>query len=578
MRYFNALIPYLRFHFNKAYKQGSSRKPWRQIIGSSTGDLTRKSLVCGSLLGLAMLLTSCGGPKEELGYEGYVQGFIGGVAADEPRAALEGQKILSAGGHAADAATAVYFTLAATLPSKASLGGGGVCLVHDNKTKKIEALDFLSRIPSRIPGSASRPSAVPGNPLGIFALHTRYGRFQWAQLVSIGEKLARFGTQASRSLITDLKPVAGALVADPGARKVFLQPNGQVIGEGNFIRQINLAGTLSNLRTKGPADFYQGKFARLLVEGVRHAGGSLSLEDLRAYKPQWKKPITKKIGRFHQVHFMPPPASGGLVAAQMFGMLDDGDLFDDASAEEKYHVLAETALRSYGDRETWLRDDFSIVYPTETLVSDRHLENLISNYRANRHLSPRAFQPTPKQRAENASATSFVVVDREGSAVVCTFTMNNNFGTGRMARGTGIILAVAPTSRGKGPTALGPVMMHNKNSNTLFFVGAAAGGIAAPTALMNVFARSVLANEKLNLAMTASRIHHGGAPDITFHEPNLPKSVTAYLRERGHQVAVTPVLGLVNAVSCPGGLPRDPGSCAIMTDPRGNGLATSASE
>ena len=577
MRYFNILTSYLRFHFNKAYKQGSSRKPRRQISDGPSGELARKSLVCGSLLGLAIILSSCSGPKEELGSEGHVLGFIGGVAADEPRAVLEGQKILSAGGHAADAATAVYFTLAATLPSKASLGGGGVCLVHDNKTKKIEALDFLSRVPSQIPASASRPSAVPGNPLGIFALHTRYGRLPWAQLVSIGEKLARFGTQASRSLITDLKPVAGALVADPGARKVFLQRDGKVIGEGNFMRQIDLAGTLSNLRAKGPADFYQGKYARLLVEGVRHAGGSLSLEDLRAFKPQWKKTMVKKIG-FNQVHFMPPPASGGLVAAQMFGMLDQGDLFEDASATEKFHILAETALRSYADREAWLRDDFSIAHPTETLISDRHLENLISNYRANRHLSPRAFQPTPKQRAENASATSFVIVDRAGSAVACAFTMNNNFGTGRMARGTGIVLAAAPTSRGKGPTALGPVMMHNQNSNTLFFVGAAAGGIAAPTALMNVFARSVLAKEKLSRAMAARRIHHGGAPDITFHEPNLPKSVTAYLRERGHQVAVTPVLGLVNAVSCPGGLPRDPGSCTIMTDPRGSGLAASASE
>tara|TARA_B100000315_G_scaffold260681_1_gene324025 strand:- start:1171 stop:2931 length:1761 start_codon:yes stop_codon:yes gene_type:complete len=577
MRYFKILAPNLRFHLNKAYKQGSSRKPRRQITGGSAGDIRRKSLVCGSILGLAVILTSCGAPKEELGSEGFVQGFIGGVAADEPRAVLEGQKILSAGGHAADAATALYFTLATTLPSKASLGGGGVCMVYDSKTKKIEALDFLNRVPSKIPSSASRPSAVPGNPLGIFALHTRYGRFQWAQLVSIGEKLARFGTQASRSLITDLKPVAGALVADPGARKVFLQSNGQVIGEGNFMRQIDLAGTLSNLRAKGPADFYQGKFAELLVDGVRQAGGSLSLEDLRAFKPQWKKTMVKKMG-FHQVHFMPPPASGGLVAAQMFGMLNDNDLFEDASAREKYHVLAETALRSYGDREAWLRDDFSIANPPNTLISDRHLESLISNYRSDRHLSPRAFQPTPKQRAENASATSFVVVDREGSAVACTFTMNNNFGTGRMARGTGIILAAAPTSRGKGPTALGPVMVHNKSSETLFFAGAAAGGIAAPTALMNVFARSVLAGEKLESAMAASRIHHGGAPDITFHEPKLAKSVTAYLRERGHQVAVTPVLGLVNAVSCPGGLPRDPESCSIMSDPRGSGLAASASE
>jgi len=584
MRYFKILNPF-RFRANSpGYIQSSSRKGLRQItaafINESSGKLSsgiRKISVLGSLLGIGLALSACGSSKEEIGTEGYVQGFIGGIAADEPRAVLEGQKILSAGGSAADAATAIYFTLAVTLPSKASLGGGGVCLVFDAETKKIEALDFLSRVPAHIPSSASRPSAVPGNPLGIFALHTRYGRFQWASLVSIGEKLARFGTQASRSLVSDLKPVAGALVADAEARKVFLQPNGKVIGEGTFIRQIDLSVALANLRTRGPADFYRGKYARSLVEAVRQAGGSLSLNDLKAFKPQWKKTISMKFGN-HQAHFMPPPASGGLVSAQMFGMLNKGDLFEDASTNEKYHILAETALRSYGDREGWLRDDFSIANPTETLVSNSHVTNLIGNYQPNRHLSPQAFQPAPKQRAENPSATSFVVVDPQGSAVSCALTMNNNFGTGRIAPGTGIVLAAAPTSRGKGPTALGPILVHNKFSNNLFFAGAASGGIAAPTALMNVFSRTMLGGESLRRAIAAKRIHHGGAPDVTFHEPGLSNSVSSYLARRGHQVAVTPVLGFVNAVHCPGGLPRDPGSCVIQTDPRGSGLATNSGQ
>ena len=95
---------------------------------------------------------------------------------------------------------------------------------------------------------------------------------------------------------------------------------------------------------------------------------------------------------------------------------------------------------------------------------------------------------------------------------------------------------------------------------------------------MNVFARAMMADEKLGEAIAAPRVHHGGAPDITFYEPRLSDAAKSFLTQRGHQIAATPILGLVNAVYCSGGLPRDPGTCVVKTDPRGSGLASNASE
>src|SRR5690606_19212837 len=73
-------------------------------------------------LGAALGLSACETPEEApSGVIGSVEGFAGAVVADEPRAVLVGRDVLSAGGTAADAAVAMYFTLAVTLPSQAGL-------------------------------------------------------------------------------------------------------------------------------------------------------------------------------------------------------------------------------------------------------------------------------------------------------------------------------------------------------------------------------------------------------------------------------------------------------------------------
>ena len=121
---------------------------------------------------MALGAAACGPGEDETLTLGTVEGFAGLVAADEPRAALIGRDVLANGGNAADAAVAMYFTLAVTLPSRAALTSGGVCLSFDHGDKMAEMLEFLPR--------AGRSGGVP--PRGVramAALHARHGLSPW---------------------------------------------------------------------------------------------------------------------------------------------------------------------------------------------------------------------------------------------------------------------------------------------------------------------------------------------------------------------------------------------------------------
>ncbi len=503
-----------------------------------------------------------------------MEGFLGGVAADEPQAALIGRDVLSRGGTAVDAAVAMSLALSVTLPSSAGLGGGGVCVVRDHASGTTEVIDFLPPAPAAVPPTADRPSAIPAMSRGLFAMHSRYGRLPWGLLVGPAEKLARFGVQVSRALARDMGQVGPALLADRQAQVIFGADEGQrAVREGDFLTQLDLAVTLGRLRTIGPGDLYSGQRTKMLIAAVAQAGGSLSAEDLRDYVPVWRETIRVPVGN-ETAHFAPPPAMAGVVAAQMLAMLADDDRYEDASPAERAHLVSEAAMRAFADRRRWLGAEAE----TAALVDESAIERLMVRYSDTRHLAAAELDPALTTEPENPAAAGLVAVDRDSNAVACNLTMNNLFGTGRVAPGTGILLAAAPGRAGRGTLSLGPVVVSNDFVNEFFFAAAASGGVAAPTALAQVTARVLMAREPLEEATAAPRVHNGAAPDVTFHEPRLDLVQVDALRQRGHQVAPTPRLGLVNALACPDGIPPDPETCTVRADPRGYGLAGSADQ
>lgn len=458
-------------------------------------------------LALAPSLAGCGaadalfGAPPSEGMPGNVEGFLGGVVADEPRAALAGREVLSGGGTAADAAVAIGFAMSVTLPSRAGLGGGGACLAFAGARDSVNAgvPEAVLFVPAAGGGGGDRPSATPMLARGLFALHSRYGKRPFESLVSPAEQMARFGVSVSRAFARDLAVVAGPLSGNPGARAVFFR-DGRPLGEGDTLVQGDLGATLASLRTAGVGDLYQGALARKLVES-----GSMQAETLRAALPKVVPPLTIRGPSGSNLSFLPPPLDGGLAAAGAYLALQENPAASDAA---NARALALAARFRQGGLTIGADAAASLA---QTL-------------------------PPGNLPALPASA-SFATLDRDGNAVVCVVSMNNLFGTGRVAPGTGMLIAASPDA--VPPPLLSAAIAWNPNVRAFRAAVGGSGQAGAPLATAFALAQALGDQRRVPVPM---------------EQP-------------------VPDPGRANVIECNRLLPSEEGSCGWATDPRGAGLA-----
>lgn len=409
-------------------------------------------------LAATVLLAACDTQKRpDFGQIGAVPGFIGGAVVEEPHAALAARDALSAGGTAADAVVSAYFTMAATYPVAVGLGGGGVCVYYDAVTNKAETLDFLAVAPQ-----AGGRVAIPGAIRGMALMHSRYGRLRFGQLLRTGETLARFGHPVSRAFARRAEPHGARLAEDPFLQKTYLNPDGSSLEEGDQMIQVELAATLSRLRTKGIADFYGGELGRRFVEAAEAAGGKITLTDLRQYRAVWRDVQVTQSGNLNIYHPVPPPITA------------------DALRDLTRAAIGSAATGSGAEA----------------------LTDVASG---------------------DAGSASVVVADRRGSAAACSFSMHQAFGLGRVAPTLGVPLApVVDGSRMSAAVAVAA----NVNLQQAFFAAGGSGGRAAFAAVAQVTADVVDRGEGLEDAMMRPRAlpampgseatNETGGPDAAF--------------------------------------------------------------
>ena len=76
-----------------------------------------------------------------------VYSTTGIVTARRDLAADVGAQVLADGGNAVDAAVAVGFSLAVTLPRAGNIGGGGFMLVYDSESGQTTVIDYRRKQP-----------------------------------------------------------------------------------------------------------------------------------------------------------------------------------------------------------------------------------------------------------------------------------------------------------------------------------------------------------------------------------------------------------------------------------------------
>jgi gamma-glutamyltranspeptidase / glutathione hydrolase len=209
--------------------------------------------------------------------------------------------VLRCGGTAADAAVAMVLTSCVAETVFTGLGGGGFAVHYDASADSTTCLDFFVAVPGlggRRPVTAQAISidfggqlvpysvgpatvAVPGVPAGVAAMHARWGRLPWRDVVAPAIEHARRGVPLAAPHAKVLATVAPAMLIGEGLRAYA--KDGTVLSGGSHIFHPGLETALRVLADEGADAFYTGPIGEATAAAVGDQG-HLTATDLAAYR------------------------------------------------------------------------------------------------------------------------------------------------------------------------------------------------------------------------------------------------------------------------------------------------------
>ena len=364
------------------------------------------------------------------------------VATSHYLASQAGAQILAKGGSSVDAAIAANAVLSVTEPMMNGIGGDMFAIHWDSKAGKLTGINASGWAPQALTSEHLRAKGVtvmprygidsvtvPGAVAGWAAMHKRFGKLPWKDLFQPAIYYAKHG-YAVPEIIHDAWE--NPRFTDE-AKRVFL-PNGRSPELGELFRNPDYARALRLLADGGPDAFYRGEIGRAIVETSKEEGGTMTLDDLSQFSPEWVEPISTTY-RGWTVYELPPNGQG-MAALSMLNMMEQSTPSPDGpQGTVELHKKIEAMQLAYADLERYLADPRISRVPTQTLISKEYAAQrakLIDPDKARCDYGP--------GKLSGSDTTYLATVDRDGNIVSWINSNFSGFGSGVVVRGMGFPL------------------------------------------------------------------------------------------------------------------------------------------
>jgi len=528
----------------------------------------------------------------------------GMVVSSSKISSLVGSDILKKGGNAVDAAVAVGFALTVTYHSAGNIGGGGFMVIH-LKEGKSTTIDFRETAPlkafrdmyldmngnydSSLSSESATSTGVPGSVAGLLYVLEKYGTMSLKDVIQPAIDLAENGFILEPKVAESFAAEKKNFYKYPSSRKIFFKNDNELYGEGDLMKQPDLAKTLRLIRDNGKDGFYKGETAELLIKQINLNGGYITQKDLDDYKPVEREPV-KGTYRGFEIISMPPPSSGGIALIEMLNVLENYKFRKEDWGSSSYiHKIVEVMKYAYADRTEYLGDPDFVMVPMNQLISKRYARSVFEKITEMATPSSEIKHGDFTNFHESDQTTHYSIYDKYGNAVSTTTTLNSSFGNKIIVDGAGFLLnnemddfsakpgvpnqfgllgseanSIQPGKRML--SSMTPVIVLKDHRS--WIIAGSPGGSTIITVVLQVLMNCIDFDLNIQEAVDAPRIHHQWYPDeIYYEEYGLSEDVKNNLLKMGYKFGEKRTLGRTECIMI------DKTNIYGASDPRGYGLA-----
>jgi len=180
---------------------------------------------------------------------------------------------------------------------------------------------------------------------------------------------------------------------------------------------------------KGPEAFYAGSVGSRFIAGLRARGSPLTLDDLKGHETEVVRPLKRQYRDLEIL--VPPPNSQGFMLEEIMGCIEQGGVEPDHLGRDAA-VIAQVFMLASRDRDRFLADGEDLSAPSDGLLSDHHIRDLLDQ--ANAASAGRA-----AGGLGSGDTVGIVAVDQGGLWVSINQSLYDAFGSGILEPETGII-------------------------------------------------------------------------------------------------------------------------------------------